>query len=609
MSNLYGNPHSGSPSSQLSTNRIEDIRLKVLRFFNADPEDFDLVFVANATAGIKLVGDAFRELNGGFNYGYHRDAHTSLIGLRELAAGSRCLEDKDIELWISGQEQLVKDDTTASVNLFAYPAQSNMNGRRLPLTWVEGVQKIKTSNQRTYTLLDASALVSTSPLDLSSTGSAPDFTVLSFYKIFGFPDLGALIVKKSSDSIFQERKYFGGGTVDIVLCIKEQWHVSKSQSLHESLEDGTLPFHSILALDAAIDVHYKLYGSMARIARHTEFLSQRLYDGLRNLRHGNLEPVCVMQSARAESNSNARAQGPIIAFNLRNSYGAWVSNTEFERLASVRSFHIRSGGLCNPGGIAASLNLEPWEMRKNFSAGFKCGAETDIYAGKITGVIRASIGAMSTINDIDRFISFVHEFYVDKMEHTTVAITPLTSDHLTVESIMIYPIKSCGGMQIPAGVDWEVRPEGLAWDREWCLVHHGTGQALSQKRHPQMALIRPIINLEKGLLYIRYHGSKPTTHLKEITVPLSSNPALYEHSENERMLSSRVCGDAIFARTYVNPEIANFFSEILGVPCIFARFPAGGSGCSTRHAKAHMSHEEFGRCPHSWIIPKSTDSS
>jgi len=71
MSNLYGNPHSASPSSQLSTNRIEDIRLKVLQFFKANPALFDIVFTANATAGIKLVMDAFRDHKGGYSYGYH----------------------------------------------------------------------------------------------------------------------------------------------------------------------------------------------------------------------------------------------------------------------------------------------------------------------------------------------------------------------------------------------------------------------------------------------------------------------------------------------------------------------------------------------------------
>jgi molybdenum cofactor sulfurtransferase len=40
---------------------------------------------------------------------------------------------------------------------------------------------------------------------------APDFTCLSMYKIFGFPDLGALVVRKDSGHILTLRKYFGGG--------------------------------------------------------------------------------------------------------------------------------------------------------------------------------------------------------------------------------------------------------------------------------------------------------------------------------------------------------------------------------------------------------------
>jgi len=67
MSNLYGNPHSASPSSQLSANRIEDTRPRILQLFKADPEGFDVGFVANATACIKLVMDAFRDQEGGFS--------------------------------------------------------------------------------------------------------------------------------------------------------------------------------------------------------------------------------------------------------------------------------------------------------------------------------------------------------------------------------------------------------------------------------------------------------------------------------------------------------------------------------------------------------------
>lgn len=354
MSNLYGNPHSASPSSQLSTNRVEDVRLRVLQFFNADPEDFDIVFLANATAGIKLVMDAFREQEGGFSYSYHKDAHTSIVGVRENAVASRCLDDQDVERWLAGGEDMALENVPY---LFAYPAQSNLDGRRLPLSWT-GKARCLQASAPIYTLLDASALVSTSQLDLSDIKTAPDFTVLSFYKIFGFPDLGALIVRKDSGAILQKRKYFGGGTVDTVLSVKEQWHVLKESSLHETLEDGTMPFHNIMALDAAIDTHKELYGTIDRISRHTSFLAKKLYNGLISLRHANSEPVCIMHSKGFASKHDIDSQGPIIAFNVRNSNGAWVSNTEFERLASVKKFHIRSGGLCNPGGVATALNLE-----------------------------------------------------------------------------------------------------------------------------------------------------------------------------------------------------------------------------------------------------------
>lgn len=69
---------------------VDDVRLQALQFLGADPAHFDLVFVANATAGMKLVGDAFRDLaeqthEKRFWYGYHTEAHTSLVGVRQLA--------------------------------------------------------------------------------------------------------------------------------------------------------------------------------------------------------------------------------------------------------------------------------------------------------------------------------------------------------------------------------------------------------------------------------------------------------------------------------------------------------------------------------------------
>ncbi|KAG7002244.1 GPI mannosyltransferase 3 [Physcia stellaris] len=594
MLNLLGNPHSISTSSQTSTSRVDDVRLKVLQFFNASPDCFDVVFVANATAGVKLVVEALREHTGGFWYGYHKDAHTSLVGAREVAAaGHHCFEsDSAVEAWFRGEDSRIRDDTK-SLGLFAYPAQSNMNGRRLPLSWSSHLRASECNrNRKIYTLLDAAALVSTSQLDLSDAASAPDFTVLSFYKIFGFPDLGTLLIRKEAEPALALRKYFGGGTVEMVTCLKEQWHIKKTISLHEQLEDGTLPIHSILALDSAFKVHRKLFKSMRRASSHTSFLARLLYERLASLRHANGSKVCFIYTDLCSSYNESKTQGPVIAFNLRNDIGDWINNSEVEKLASIKNIQLRTGGLCNPGGTATYLGLDPWEMKENFSAGQRCGSGHDIMHGKPTGMIRVSLGAMSTMGDVSLFIAFIEEFFVERRAHVArepVKRSTINSSSFSVESLTIYPIKSCGGWSVPTSIQWPLLPEGLAWDREWCLVHQGTREALSQKRYPKMALLKPSIDFTSGSLYVRCDINMPSTTSADIEVPLSADPSVF-HCDGltSPSRSSRVCGEETAVKTYASESVASFFTEFLGTPCTLARFPSSSSTPSTRHSKAHL---------------------
>ena len=73
--------------------------------------------------------------------------------------------------------------------------------------------------QKVFVLLDAAKFAATSPLDLNVLTNV-DFVSISFYKIFGFPTgLGALIVKNKSAHILGKcKKYFGGGTVSVVMA-------------------------------------------------------------------------------------------------------------------------------------------------------------------------------------------------------------------------------------------------------------------------------------------------------------------------------------------------------------------------------------------------------
>lgn len=380
-SNLYGNPHSANAPAEKSGQIVDSVRARSLEFFGADPRHFDLVFVANATAGIKLVADSFRDLaektrSGCFWYGFHKDAHTSLVGVREFTNGnSHCFEsDAEVERWLHDPESVLHGRNERydhqlrrpGLGLFAYPGQSNMSGRRLPLSWT-GAVRSSPALQNTYTLLDCAALAMTSPLHevFRDPDTAPDFTCVSFYKIFGFPDLGALIVRKDSGHILTLRKYFGGGTVTMVSVLGGAWHKVKGRDagdsrvggmhqddvrppyyeIHDGLEDGTLPFHSILALGEAIDVHMRLYGSMDNISRHTTTLSTRLYKSLKSLKHENGRPLCrIYLEDGGRGVGDSRKQGATIAFNLLDSSGYYIPYSEVETIASEDGFYVRSGG-------------------------------------------------------------------------------------------------------------------------------------------------------------------------------------------------------------------------------------------------------------------------
>lgn len=348
---------------------VDDVREEALRFFGADPKHFDLVFVANATAAIKLVMDCFRDLStnclssGNFKYFYHKDSHTSLVGIREATTTHHCFKsDQEVEEWIDGSRPPHGSATgaTPELCLFAYPGQSNMTGRRLPLSWPGRIQRSNLpSHQNTYTLLDAAALATTSSLEnvFSNPEAAPDFTALSFYKIFGFPDLGALIVRRKSDHILSWRKYFGGGTIDMITVLDQALHFSREGDVHNRLEDGTLGFHNILALGCAIAVHGRLYSDQKRVARHVSYLGHRLFTGLISLRHSNGKSLCEIYNEPGNGYNDSKTQGGTVAFNIKRVDGSYIDFTEVETKANDQHIYVRAGGLCNPGGIASYLSL------------------------------------------------------------------------------------------------------------------------------------------------------------------------------------------------------------------------------------------------------------
>lgn len=227
-SNIYSNPH----TSKLTEDHIDQVRYKILNWFNTTCDEYSVIFTSGATAALKLVAETFNfgdSSNGHFVY--LRDNHTSVLGMREIVKTSNiiCVERND---FMNGKfhESTENDSNT----LLVFPAQCNFNGFKYPLNAIRRFQtaneKMPVEDSKRFVCLDAASFVSTNPLDLNKW--RPDFVCLSFYKIFGYPTgLGALIVSRRGEQVLN-KSYYGGGTVKISLSNTSKWH-QKRDLIHE----------------------------------------------------------------------------------------------------------------------------------------------------------------------------------------------------------------------------------------------------------------------------------------------------------------------------------------------------------------------------------------
>lgn len=568
-SNVYGNPHSQSRSSQRTTAFLENAKSRVLKMFNTDSSEYDLIFTQNSTAAIKLLGEGLSDRD--WSYAYSEDAHTSLVGLRQLATNYKTFSTDSFH---DCTNELYNESVSKNL-LVAWPGQSNFSGERfINKDWHV---KAKALGDNVYTLLDIAALAMTYPIDLSSESAlATDFLCLSFYKIFGFPDLGALLIKKSSKTaqLFEQRRYFGGGTVE-ALTINQDFFARKS-SLSCGLHDGTVPFHSIIALSLALDTHYELFSSFTDISNHVTALSKYAIDRLLSLTYENGQQLVKLYSNELFYGDSTK-QGPIITFNLRDSDGEWIGYSKFDEVCSIEGISIRTGTMCNTGSAAKVIGYSEKSIIENYYAGHVCGDENDVMHDTPTGAIRVSFGAMSSTREVEALIQCLQRYFLNPAalgESTTVpALVSETPAH--VKSLQIFPIKSCGAFLIPENTKWRVLPEGLEWDREFCVVSTATGDVLSMKKYTEMANIRPFLDTDSGTMRIRYQ--RKGAPVKDIIVPL------LEYTINDKEIQSRLCGERIKTAPLESEKIKAFFSDILGTPCTLAK-----SSTNQRFYKPHL---------------------
>ncbi len=395
---VLGNPHSENPASTVATRIIEEARERVLEFFGADPAEYAVVFTANASAALKLVGEAF-PFAPGSRFTLLQDNHNSVNGIRRFA------EAKGAEVVYLPVERDTRLPPGAEIPpaggtpaLFAFPAQSNFSGVQHPLALID---EARTRGYRV--LLDAAAYVATSVLDLSRV--KPDFACVSFYKMFGFPTgVGALLARREALADLR-RPWFAGGTVEYV-SVQNRIHQLRADE--GAFEDGTSNFLGIAAIPAGLDFLSEV--GMERIHARVGMLTERLLALLREARHGDGRPLVELYGP-----ATTAARGGTVAFNLLDPAGHVVPFSLVEREASAQGISLRGGCFCNPGASEAALELPAGAALGCFESMGPGAFTLDGLAeclgdGVAVGALRASVGVATNEADLDRLNGFLESF-------------------------------------------------------------------------------------------------------------------------------------------------------------------------------------------------------
>ncbi|XP_030381510.1 molybdenum cofactor sulfurase [Scaptodrosophila lebanonensis] len=609
--NVICNPH----TCRATGDYVDQVRYKILEFFNTDADDYHVIFTANATAALRIVAESFQFAEEAVknaevgNFYYCQENHTSVLGMRALVR-ERCRG-----VYVLTQAEIAQNITTSNGaskapgnanSLVVFSAQCNFSGYKMPLGVIEQVQqrglceqgKCVWSNDliveqpqlaNHYVLLDAASYVATNFLDLQR--HRPDFVCVSFYKIFGYPTgVGALLVSRRGAAVLR-KGFYGGGTINYAYPHTME-HQPRS-TFHERFEDGTLPFLSIVELLQGFRTLQRLVPptrepsvrTMERISRHVHALAQYCEQQLKQMRHANGTPLITFYNHTGYE--NRATQGGIVTFNVRTDSGGFVGFGEIACMAALHRILLRTGCFCNVGACQAHLQLDEDTMDAIYKrAGRICGDYYDLLNGRPTGAVRLSFGYMTRQQDVERVLEMLRSCYLAKKPQQRMSFIEAQVDQLPavlqqrarilrprVLQLAVYPVKSCAAFKIgrveakgdsamhmngqikaeeTTPTRWPLTTKGLQYDRQWMIVDVN-GMAVTQKKCVELCRIQPRIVADHLELHF---GESDRT----VSVPLS----LQEQAKSSARCLSKVCRQPIEGYD-CGDEVGSWLSEMLGV--------------------------------------------
>ncbi len=400
---VFGNPHSTNPTSSLTMEFVARARHAILTFFNASPDEWVVIFTANASQALKLVGESY-PFGPGDRFLLTFDNHNSVNGIREFARAKGAaatyvpilLPEMRVDEGDLARE--IARVQSGRRHLFAYPAQSNFSGVQHPLEWIDMAHA-----KGWDVLLDAASFVPTNRLDLSRWH--PDFVTLSFYKIFGYPTgVGCLLARKTALASLR-RPWFAGGTITVASVQGDKYYLAEGEA---AFEDGTLDYLALPGIEIGLQ-HIESIG-IDVIHERVGCLTGWLLDNLQALRQTSGQPL-----VRTYGPSSTDRRGGTVTFNFYDALGRPIDHRAVEQHANAANISLRTGCFCNPGGGEVALDISGTELTSCFrQPEHQTRLTIDDFRmcidGKSTGAVRVSLGLVSNLADVDRFLAFARGF-------------------------------------------------------------------------------------------------------------------------------------------------------------------------------------------------------
>lgn len=318
-------------------------------------------------------------------------------------------------------------------------------------------------------------------------------------------------------------------------CLIKDTHTRKSTVknylFHTFLEDGTIPYLEIIAVGLAIEKFNKLTfdKGLILIQDHTNYLINYCIDKLIELEHFNKQKLVEIYRKQIHG-SIKNNYGPILSFNLKNSAGSYIGFRLVDKLAQENHIYLRTGCFCNIG--ACQLYMKHLRDNTNFFENFKlhgheCGDHIDLINDLPTGAIRVSFGYCSIKQDVDKFIQFLNEHFIEYENLNNHAISAISIENIKLTStdfkniqkqyfkinyIYIYPIKSCAPMKIKD--KWWMDSGSFIYDRNWLILDSNL-IPMTQKRFNLMTKIKPLIDIESNILRLEYEDQSFEMQLEQ----------------------------------------------------------------------------------------------